>query len=100
MIASASSSAILVFEKPQSLPRMYSLSAPTGLNAHLWRGGVSERWKAGPWLWTSPKVGSSSHSSSPRMWKCSWFDTSFEFQRSEEHTSELQSRGHLVCRLL
>src|SRR5690625_5833895 len=23
-----------------------------------------------------------------------------EFQRSEEHTSELQSRGHLVCRLL
>src|SRR5690625_6865804 len=24
----------------------------------------------------------------------------FEFMRSEEHTSELQSRGHLVCRLL
>src|SRR5690625_6912780 len=23
-----------------------------------------------------------------------------EFERSEEHTSELQSRGHLVCRLL
>src|SRR5439155_26129770 len=23
-----------------------------------------------------------------------------EFNRSEEHTSELQSRGHLVCRLL
>src|SRR5690625_6057349 len=23
-----------------------------------------------------------------------------EIQRSEEHTSELQSRGHLVCRLL
>src|SRR5690625_6262949 len=22
------------------------------------------------------------------------------FQRSEEHTSELQSRGHIVCRLL
>src|SRR5690625_6463402 len=26
--------------------------------------------------------------------------TSVEFKRSEEHTSELQSRGHLVCRLL
>src|SRR5690625_5487607 len=26
--------------------------------------------------------------------------TSLFFQRSEEHTSELQSRGHLVCRLL
>src|SRR5437870_9263851 len=25
---------------------------------------------------------------------------SFEVGRSEEHTSELQSRGHLVCRLL
>src|SRR5690625_7110709 len=24
----------------------------------------------------------------------------FNFERSEEHTSELQSRGHLVCRLL
>src|SRR5439155_21358336 len=24
----------------------------------------------------------------------------FEAERSEEHTSELQSRGHLVCRLL
>src|SRR5690625_6836535 len=24
----------------------------------------------------------------------------FRFGRSEEHTSELQSRGHLVCRLL
>src|SRR5690625_6279515 len=29
------------------------------------------------------------------------FDTSLEIGcRSEEHTSELQSRGHLVCRLL
>src|SRR5439155_13743483 len=26
--------------------------------------------------------------------------TSFWAERSEEHTSELQSRGHLVCRLL
>src|SRR5690625_7828414 len=24
----------------------------------------------------------------------------YSFMRSEEHTSELQSRGHLVCRLL
>src|SRR5690625_5760710 len=26
--------------------------------------------------------------------------TGFPYSRSEEHTSELQSRGHLVCRLL
>src|SRR5690625_7054825 len=32
-----------------------------------------------------------------------WGDSSIELRagsRSEEHTSELQSRGHLVCRLL
>src|SRR5690625_6175183 len=28
------------------------------------------------------------------------FTRIFAFVRSEEHTSELQSRGHLVCRLL
>src|SRR5690625_1792828 len=27
-------------------------------------------------------------------------DLTFDSDRSEEHTSELQSRGHLVCRLL
>src|SRR5439155_22590824 len=27
-------------------------------------------------------------------------DFRIDFERSEEHTSELQSRGHLVCRLL
>src|SRR5690625_5318392 len=29
-----------------------------------------------------------------------WFTLKFSVIRSEEHTSELQSRGHLVCRLL
>src|SRR5690625_2177188 len=28
------------------------------------------------------------------------FCTAYDEHRSEEHTSELQSRGHLVCRLL
>src|SRR5690625_6234807 len=32
------------------------------------------------------------------VWICSRPDG--HIQRSEEHTSELQSRGHLVCRLL
>src|SRR5437870_7608723 len=30
----------------------------------------------------------------------SWPEKPLNLQRSEEHTSELQSRGHLVCRLL
>src|SRR5690554_7490737 len=29
-----------------------------------------------------------------------WIHGAFEISRSEEHTSELQSRPHLVCRLL
>src|SRR5690625_5899143 len=31
-----------------------------------------------------------------KLKNCCWIDVA----RSEEHTSELQSRGHLVCRLL
>src|SRR5437660_11706631 len=41
-------------------------------------------------------------SGSPR-WRCPWQSTGPRArapERSEEHTSELQSRGHLVCRLL
>src|SRR6266498_6062797 len=34
----------------------------------------------------------------PRLLRCSC--TTFACSRSEEHTSELQSRPHLVCRLL
>src|SRR5207253_9806846 len=30
----------------------------------------------------------------------SWLQRERAFERSEEHTSELQSRGHLVCGLL
>src|SRR3712207_8948448 len=44
----------------------------------------------------------------PRMgWDVPWFEQSsvvgkphFVYERSEEHTSELQSRQYLVCRLL
>src|SRR5690625_6692502 len=35
---------------------------------------------------------------SPGRYPSSWPPTAY--RRSEEHTSELQSRGHLVCRLL
>src|SRR5207253_9066690 len=45
----------------------------------------------------------SARSSIPRTsttWKYSVAATRPNTERSEEHTSELQSRGHLVCRLL
>src|SRR5207253_3448522 len=43
-----------------------------------------------PWMRSAARTGSSSEALAP-----SALDT-----RSEEHTSELESRGHLVCRLL
>src|SRR5437660_8846870 len=46
----------------------------------------------GPRRWGGPRVGGKD-----------FFDeflVARELRRSEEHTSELQSRGHLVCRLL
>src|SRR5206468_9203209 len=39
-----------------------------------------------------------------QRWRLSWWDSmvvgAAQLQRSEEHTSELQSRSDLVCRLL
>src|SRR5512134_749383 len=69
---------------PHSLDRMYSLSAPTGLNTQRILAGVSESWYAGPWVWTSPKVGSSIHWMVPRSFQCSLADTSLEFHTGWE----------------
>src|SRR2546428_4083250 len=65
MTPSASSSAILVLEKPHSLPRINSLSAPTGLRAHLWRGGGGGRREGGPRLWGPPQRGGAGHPHPP-----------------------------------
>src|SRR5439155_2849179 len=43
---------------------------------------------------TAAQTSSPGENSGPRDRSLSWH------RRSEEHTSELQSRGHLVCRLL
>src|SRR5690625_6742670 len=50
---------------------------------------------------SSPSSASSASSSSGAS-TCSIVDSTVRLSkaRSEEHTSELQSRGHLVCRLL
>src|SRR5207253_5986038 len=48
--------------------------------------------------WQSPSLaGTRSSASSATVGRRS---SSWDETRSEEHTSELQSRGHLVCRLL
>src|SRR3712207_7044544 len=43
---------------------------------------------------------SSEARSRPSRWPCRWAASSASPTRSEEHTSELQSRQYLVCRLL
>src|SRR5258708_19877329 len=54
-------------------------------------------------LFRSP-ISRSAWSGSPRAWVCFWASLSRcgseSRDRSEEHTSELQSPDHLVCRLL
>src|SRR3712207_7203366 len=68
---------------------IYTLSLHDALPICSWRGtatrlcGIHSRW----WRAFSKKTKTSTRSSS-RFW------------RSEEHTSELQSRQYLVCRLL
>src|SRR5690625_6051829 len=51
-----------------------------------------------PSAWACPSRSKGTAAPSARAWRC-WFCTA-RADRSEEHTSELQSRGHLVCRLL
>src|SRR5690625_5448052 len=48
--------------------------------------GMMQIWLGEPATWTEPVA--------------SLIALAFGWLRSEEHTSELQSRGHLVCRLL
>src|SRR2546429_1971391 len=46
-----------------------------------------------PGYWNRPEE-------TARVFQDGWFHTGDQGERSEEHTSELQSRLHLVCRLL
>src|SRR5207253_10310861 len=47
-----------------------------------------------------PRRGAGRRRSTSRGASSTWSGTRTGCRRSEEHTSELQSRGHLVCRLL
>src|SRR5262245_64227679 len=54
-------------------------------------------WSFGPWPGDGELSPVRLRCSCFRAWRMSW---SSRFRRSEEHTSELQSLRHLVCRLL
>src|SRR5690625_7479006 len=48
----------------------------------------------------SPSTSAAAASQRSRQFPIAAIPASAQRRRSEEHTSELQSRGHLVCRLL
>src|SRR5690625_6176438 len=71
-------------------------------------GSAIDRW---PWWWLSLYFGYWGNGCAPGCSRaspgCTWATATWipgwrvgRRYRSEEHTSELQSRGHLVCRLL
>src|SRR5439155_10832095 len=61
-------------------------------------GETLEQWVPAGWQVTVPT--SPSETMIAYGWKTAPLPIGVELLRSEEHTSELQSRGHLVCRLL
>src|SRR5439155_24263952 len=85
---------MIFFFNDTSTPQTYTLSlhdalpiwavSPTARRLPPWRRPTT--WE---WCRTTPSARSA------RRHACNWPPA-----RSEEHTSELQSRGHLVCRLL
>src|SRR3989442_2550223 len=75
------SSRFFVFAASSSMIRQYGHAVATAF------ARVSSTWLRRRWFTFSP-TGSSIHIRAPPA------------PRSEEHTSELQSRPHLVCRLL
>src|SRR5699024_12781795 len=86
---------LVFFSWPRSLPASLLFPYTT-----LFRSGLSV-FHAGHWLWQRPHSVHVEKSSRPFHVKSSTLPVpSFSKSRSEEHTSELQSRFDLVCRLL
>src|SRR5207253_10750245 len=68
-------------------------AAPSPLSLHDALPICGRRtWRCGCWAWAWTCSGTTRTRRSRTAWSSG--------RRSEEHTSELQSRGHLVCRLL
>src|SRR5437870_13269671 len=68
-----------------SVPHRHLHSFPTRRSSDLHARSAASS------CWNSPSASATACAKKPSGRRC---------RRSEEHTSELQSRGHLVCRLL
>src|SRR5690625_6591119 len=99
---------------PSSLPQITPKSLPPRsvrcandlaqtLNSTKPANGNSPGSQSSPSLNTTMKPAAGSLFTTPlppRVTRIFSISTPIQVKRSEEHTSELQSRGHLVCRLL
>src|SRR2546422_7726534 len=79
-----------LFRSPIPLPPQAQRQAPPRSPSTIWAGGRPASHNQGTAC--PAKMSDASNERSPRI--------DYGWQRSEEHTSELQSRLHLVCRLL
>src|SRR3989442_9001281 len=79
-------------------PPRSTLFPYTTLFRSIPRSRVSTRDEVGHYL--CPQCGSSSLVRDAETGEVICTNCGFHIERSEEHTSELQSRPHLVCRLL
>src|SRR5690625_5986110 len=83
---------------PACSSRRCTRSSTSSPLQHRWRHGWST--PCGAWTTPSPRSGQSCIRFVGRGTTSGSSVASNERSRSEEHTSELQSRSHLVCRLL
>src|SRR5437870_10888644 len=79
-----------------AIHRVGALEAEAGMHRRLPKGLILMVLYCFSMLASQAQIPSAVPQPSPGIWAC---EASIE-KRSEEHTSELQSRGHLVCRLL
>src|SRR5690625_6290141 len=82
---------LLIDDPPPCSPRGYRLVPTARIGLLLFSPTGFHRGLA------APECRRGSRSS---RWSIQWWQSHTRALRSEEYTSELQSRGHLVCRLL
>src|SRR5690625_6187441 len=88
---------LFIHQLPHQHPDLHSF--PTRRSSDLGRSAIASAWAA--WSTPAAPARSAERDSSRAASRGTWAPTTPPMStRSEEHTSELQSRGHLVCRLL
>src|SRR5207253_10983757 len=95
----------LFFPAPATT-ELYTLSLHDALPIYSGRSGAKQRQRSRSLCAKSPDwpqlgdLRAHRMNNSPAAGQCPEGNRCMSNERSEEHTSELQSRGHLVCRLL